>query len=111
VAVVLAHEELRLLLAGEGSGELGQRGLDLGRLRLRALLLDQLRQGDQVTGLTQQRLDWLQLSPATRDVDQQLLRGLRVAPDVRRGRALLLLLQLRLAPGKVKDDPSVLALD
>jgi hypothetical protein len=41
----------------------------------------------------------------------ELLRGLRIVPDVRRGRLLLQFLQFCLACREVKDDPSVLALD
>jgi len=41
----------------------------------------------------------------------ELLGGLRIVPEVGRGRLLLQLLQFGLARGEVKDDPSVLALD
>jgi hypothetical protein len=111
VAVVLAGEELCHLLLGEHLLRLGEAGLYLSVLGVGGLLLGKLGQRGEVLGLGQQLPERLDLALPAGDLGVQLLRRLGIIPEVGSGGALFQLLQLGLAPRKVKDVPSVLALD
>jgi hypothetical protein len=111
VGIVLAREEPGKLLVGEHLLELVEAALDLRRFLLRGGLLGQLSEGDEVLGLRQNLLERREIAPAAGDVGLELLRRPRVLPQIGRGRPLLEFLQLRLAWGEVKDDPSIPAHD
>jgi len=97
VGIVLTREEPRQLLVRQPAFHLRQPGLYLRRLLLRVGLLGQLGEGDQVVGLGDQLLEGLDLAPAARDINLELLRRPRILPEIGRGCPLLQLLQLRLA--------------
>ena len=77
--------------------ELSQPLFDLRGFLLRAGLLRQLPEGDQVLGPGDQLLQGLELAPAACDINLELLRRPRILPEIGRGCPLLQLLQLRLA--------------